>query len=93
MVQTGHMTTTTEAPVAAPRTINPNDLGGVAEISATLGVPTTNVTTWMSRRSQNGCPEVVKQLQMGGVYLLSEWRAWHDSFTGRRRGRSKHTDA
>jgi hypothetical protein len=80
--------TTPEAPTSA---IDPNDLGGVAEISATLGVPTTNVTTWMSRRTQNGCPEPITQLQMGGVYLLSQWRNWHEGFTGRRRGKSKNS--
>lgn len=67
------------------------DLGGVAEISETLGVPTTNVTTWMSRRAQNGCPEPIKQLQMGGVYDLEAWRRWHEEFAGRRRGRSRHS--
>lgn len=90
MVQDGHMTTAS-SPTTEPRTLDPDDLGGVAEISSTLGIPPTNVTTWMNRRTQNGCPEPIKQLQMGGVYSLRAWVTWHEGFTGRRRGRSKNS--
>lgn len=75
--------------MTTPTSDCPLKLGGVHEISQTLGVPTTNVTTWMSRRYQNGFPQPVKELAMGGVYDLDAVKAWHDAFTNKPRGKVK----
>ncbi len=52
------------------------NLGGVAEIAEALGTRPTNVTTWIDRRAQNGCPEAIKQLRMGGLYDIEAWKTW-----------------
>lgn len=66
---------------------NTPTLVGAAEVAEALGVPTTNVTTWMNRRRVNGCPEPIVQLKMGGVYDLQAWLDWHDEFSGKVRTR------
>ncbi len=75
--------------------VDPADLVGVKEMAERLGVPRSQVTTWISRREPtvengrvtrqpNGFPEPVQQLGMGGVYLWSEVVAWHNVGHGRR---------
>lgn len=85
-VHHGHMTTASE-----PVLVDASKLGGVHEIHLHLGVPTTNVTTWMSRRYQNGFPDPVKELAMGGVYDLDAVKVWYDAFTQRPRTTKKAT--
>lgn len=75
MVHTGHMATprkSTREKLATQKI----RLGGVREVAAELGVEPTNITTWMSRRAQNGCPEAVAQARMGSIFDLDEWVAW-----------------
>lgn len=64
-------------------------LGGVKEVAAALGTNTTNVTTWMSRRASNGCPESVAPAGMGSIFDLNEWRRWHQGFTASRPRKAK----
>lgn len=95
-----HMTTPATPP-PTPRAVRANGdrlrLAGTAELSIELGVPTTNISTWMTRRDVNGFPLPLAQLGMGGVYDLDEVKEWHDRFTGRpprgRRTRTAETPA
>lgn len=50
--------------------------GGVAEIAHFLGVSTSQVSTWIERRSQNGCPWPLWESRMGATYDLLEWQRW-----------------
>lgn len=56
-------------------------LGGVKEVAAVCRTNPTNVSTWMSRRHSNGCPEAVSEPGMGSIFDLNEWVAWHQTFT------------
>lgn len=55
--------------------------GGTSEVATELGVTTTRVTTWVSRRKigangQTPPGHVLPRFAMGPVYDLDEWRAW-----------------
>ncbi len=50
--------------------------GGVAEIAHCLGVSRSQVTTWINRRSDNGCPPPLWGARMGHTYDLLEWQRW-----------------
>lgn len=68
-------------PKAKNNLVDPDDLAGVAELAEALStegntVATTNVTTWMSRRETNHCPEPVLSFRMGTVHSVSAWKAW-----------------
>lgn len=58
-------------------------VGGVAEIAAELREEPTNISTIISRRHSNGCPEALFSLRQGSVHDLDQWAAWHS--LGRRR--------
>jgi hypothetical protein len=50
--------------------------GGVAEIAHFLAVTRSQVTTWINRRSDNGCPPRLWGARMGDTYDLLEWARW-----------------
>jgi|1185.fasta_scaffold79613_1 hypothetical protein len=61
---------------ALPETFRP---GGVTEVAAVLGVSTSQVTTWISRRETNGCPPPMWDSRMGTTYNLDDWLQWRDT--------------
>lgn len=52
------------------------DIAGIAEIADALGVKTTRVKRWIERRYTTNCPMPVRELGVGYIYSLREWRAW-----------------
>lgn len=52
------------------------DLVSVMEIAAELGVSEFRVRRWIGQRDTTLCPTPVRQLSIGNVYSLAEWRAW-----------------
>lgn len=58
---------------ALPGTFMP---GGVAEVAHFLGVSRSQVTTWIARRADNGCPPPLWPARMGDTYDLLEWQRW-----------------
>ncbi len=86
MVHTGHMATPKKSTREKLATQGIR-LGGVREVAAALGTNPTNITTWMSRRHQNGCPESIADARMGSIFDINEWITWHEGFSGRRPAR------
>lgn len=54
-----------------------DDLAGIQEIAAALGVPVFRVKRWIERRQSTLTPAPVKELAAGNVYSLAEWQAWY----------------
>ncbi len=53
-----------------------DDLVGVNEIAANLGVDKHRVRRWIERRAQTNCPEPVLRRTIGPLYSMSSWRGW-----------------
>ncbi len=52
------------------------DLGGIAEVAETLGVPYDRVKAWLARHEAIDCPRPVRSLRAGHIYSLSAWKGW-----------------
>lgn len=61
-----------------------DDLVGTHEIAKALGVNQTNVQRWVERRQSTNCPRPVKQLRLGALYSMAEWRHWFKLWTATR---------
>ena len=59
------------------RRLTYEDLGGVAEVAADLGVPEPRVKRWIERRDVVNSPEPVKPLRGLRLYSITAWRAWY----------------
>lgn len=55
------------------------DLGGIAELSADLGVPKQTVSNWAHKRARPRFPEPLLRLKATPVWSRSAVRSWYDS--------------
>ncbi len=53
-----------------------SDIVGTAEIARGLGVHPRRVRHWLARSEEIGCPQPVRDLERGYLYLLSDWKGW-----------------
>ncbi len=54
-----------------------DDLVGVSEVAAGLGVTIYRVKRWIERRDSTNCPVPVKVLKIGHIYSMADWRGWY----------------
>lgn len=52
------------------------DLVGVAEVAEQLGVQPHRVRRWIERREATNCPRPVRELKLGHLFSMSDWRGW-----------------
>ena len=53
------------------RTVDVNDLGGLADVAEHYGWPISTMTTWVNRYTEIPTPVVV--LRRGPIYVISDW--------------------
>lgn len=63
-----------------------SDVVGLQEVAEAFGVTPHCVRRWIERRASTNCPMPVKQLRMGHIWSMAEWRAWHRLWKATRKG-------
>ena len=62
---------TTSVTLADGRTVDINDIGGLADVAEHFGWPISTMTTWVNR--YNDCPKPAAVLRRGPIYVISDW--------------------